>query len=82
MESVFVVQHLHVLSDGTDDVKFVGVYRTRGTAQAAVERLNGLPGFCDHPDLVDPTSCNDRNGFYIDEYQVDIDHWTEGYVTI
>jgi len=68
---VFVVQHLHVQDDGEEDVKFIGVYSSRETAQAAVERLKLKPGFCDAPD-----------GFSIDPYTLDDDNWTSGYVTI
>ena len=69
MASVFVLQHVHTREDGSDDVKFIGVYSSRQKAQEAVERLGRLPGFADAPD-----------GFHIDEYRVDQDHWVEGYV--
>jgi hypothetical protein len=69
MASVFVLQHVHTRDDGAEDVKFIGVYSSREKAQAAVARLVRLPGFADAPD-----------GFSIDEYRVDEDHWVEGYV--
>lgn len=68
MPSVFVLQHVHLTEDDVEDVKFIGVYSSRENAQAAVERLGHVPGFLDVPD-----------GFHIDEYQVDQDHWGEGY---
>jgi len=68
--SVFVVQHVHELPDGTEETKFIGVYSTMEQAEAAVARLRGQPGFWDVPD-----------GFHVDRYELDIDHWTEGYVT-
>ena len=71
MASVFVVQHVHSREDGVEDVKFIGVYSSREKADAAVERLGRLPGFSDAPD-----------GFHIDEYRVDQDQWTEGYVVV
>jgi homoserine kinase type II len=49
MHSVFVVQHLHILPGGEEDVKFVGVYRSFEAACSAVERLRSQPGFRDHP---------------------------------
>ena len=70
MASVFVLQHVHEQEDGVEDVKFLGVYSSRENAGAAVARLKGKPGFSDAPD-----------GFHIDEYRVDHDHWVEGYVT-
>lgn len=71
MASVFVLQHVHTREDGVEDVKFIGVYSSREKAQAAVARLGRLPGFVDAPD-----------GFHIDEYRVDQDHWAEGYVVV
>jgi hypothetical protein len=67
----FVLQHVHVINDGEEDVKLIGVYSTRERAEQAVARLRSQPGFCDTPE-----------GFSIDEYPVDQDHWTEGYVTV
>lgn len=69
MASVFVLQHVHSRADGTEDVKFIGVYSSRDNAEAAVVRLSGQPGFADATD-----------GFHVDEYRVDQDNWVEGYV--
>jgi hypothetical protein len=71
MASVFVLQHVHEWEDGVEDVKFIGVYSSRENAQKAVARLGRLPGFADAPD-----------GFHLDEYRVDHDHWVEGYVVV
>jgi hypothetical protein len=68
---VFVLQHVHTFDDGEEDVKMIGVYSSRGQAEAAVERLSVQPGFNDTPE-----------GFEIDPYVLDKDHWTEGYVTV
>lgn len=67
---VYVLQHVHEFPDGSEDVKFIGVYSSKELAQAAVERLKTKPGFHDHP-----------LGFHIDPYPVDTDHWTEGFTT-
>lgn len=66
---VFVVQHVHVLDD--DDEKLIGVYSSKIHAEAAVRRLRLQPGFSETPD-----------GFTIDLYRVDQDHWCGGFVTI
>jgi hypothetical protein len=66
--SVFVLQHVHSLEDGAEDVKFIGVYSSRENALAAITRLSRALGFSQAP-----------NGFHIDEYPVDKDHWIEGY---
>jgi hypothetical protein len=71
MASVFVLQHVHSRSDGVEDVKFIGVYSSHEKAEAAVARVGRLPGFADAPD-----------GFHIDEYRVDQDHWAEGFVAV
>ena len=71
MSSVFVLQHVHSREDGVEDVKFIGVYSSREKAQEAVARLSRLPGFSDAPD-----------GFHVEEYHVDQDHWVEGYVVV
>lgn len=70
MTSAFILQHVHEADDGTEDVKFIGVYSSREAAQAAVKRLCRAPGFVETPE-----------GFSIDEYQLDQDHWAEGYIS-
>lgn len=70
MNSVFVLHHLHSDDEYGDDAKFIGVYRSRANAEAAIARLSVQPGFRDH--------CH---GFTIDEYELDKDHWCEGFVS-
>lgn len=70
MKYVYVVQHLHAFPDGTEDVKFIGVYSSELQAKQAVDRLRSVRGFSSHPE-----------GFSIDRYDIDKDHWTEGFVT-
>ena len=70
MKSVFVVQHVHELDGDNEDVKFIGVYSTHKNANKAVERFKLKPGFKESP-----------NGFCVDEYPINKDHWAEGYVT-
>ena len=71
MARAFVLQHVHSLDDGAEDVKLIGVYSSRENAQAAAKRLGQAPGFAEAPD-----------GFHIDEYQLDKDQWVEGYSTL
>lgn len=52
-----------------EDVKLIGAYASEAAAQAAIERLRKQPGFRDYPD-----------DFTIDAYEIDKDHWTEGFV--
>jgi hypothetical protein len=81
MDHVFIVQHLHTLPGDVDDVKMIGAYRTRESALAAVERLRSQPGFRDLPLIVNPLEDEDDQGFHVDRYELDKDHWPEGYVT-
>ena len=69
MSTIFVLQHEHEWC-ARDEVKFIGAYATHDDAQAAIDRVRDQPGFRDWPD-----------GFSIDEYELGIDHWTEGFVT-
>lgn len=71
MASVFVLQHVHAVADGDEDVKLIGVYSSRENADAAAARLRDQPGFADAPD-----------GFHVDEYRLDQDHWAEGFVSV
>ncbi len=59
----------------------IGVYRTSEEACAALVRLTGQPGFSERSGLFNPLTDDDTSGFYIDEYQLDKDHWTEGFAT-
>lgn len=68
METVFLLWHVHKL-DGKDDEKFIGVYRTEADAKAAVERICLKPGFSAFP-----------NGFHVCPYELNQDHWPEGFV--
>ena len=81
MKTAFVLQHLHVLPSGEEDFKMIGLYKTMADAEAAITRLRLKPGFSTFPRLVKPDDLS-PNGFYIDEYVVGQDHWSEGFETI
>ena len=70
MNHVFLLWHVHE-TQPCDDEKLIGVYESQDAVQAAVERLRVQPGFRDTPE-----------GFKIDRYEINKDHWTEGYVTV
>ena len=71
MSTIFVLQHVHTHDDGTEDIKFIGVYSSAANAQAAAARLVRLPGFVGEP-----------SGFHIDPYRVDQDQWAEGFAVV
>jgi homoserine kinase type II len=69
--TVWLAWHEHD-SDGTSELKLIGVFSTRERAEAAVEARRGKPGFVDHPD-----------GFEIGSYVIDRDAaWLDGFVTV
>ncbi len=70
MTTVYVLQHVRELPDGSEEVKLIGVFRTRQSAEDAARASSGLPGFSDH-----------RDGFSIDPYELDRAYWAEGFVT-
>ena len=68
MEPLFVL--LHSLPE-TGKVKVIGIYSSRALAEEAEERSRSLPGFADEPD-----------GFTVEQYEVDRDHWPRGFVRL
>ena len=84
MQSVFVVQHLHVMRDGEENYKFIGVYSSHENARRAVGRLRLAPGFRDFPALVADLGegSGEGSGFYLDKYRLDEDNWTSGFETV
>ena len=83
-QSVFVLQHLHVLSEDEEEDKFIGVYSSRESALRAVDRLRLQPGFRDFPALVADLGVGpaEGSGFYLNEVRLDQDSWPEGFVTV
>jgi len=81
-ESVFLLQHLHMINIDEEDVKIIGIYKTYERAIEAIERIKIQPGFSDHPKLIDASVDDDVDGFYIDEYFLDEDNWAEGFATV
>ncbi len=69
LAAVFVVHHEYQRDDDTDEIKLIGIYSTEAKAKSAIERLRVLPGFSECPD-----------GFSVDCYPIDADHWIEGLV--
>ena len=71
MTKVYVLHHVHEFENGDEDVKFIGVYSSQENAEQAKSRLSEKPGFNESAD-----------GFVIDNYVLDEDHWVEGFQTI
>jgi hypothetical protein len=67
---VYLLWHAHDLEE-EEDVKLLGVYSSEQKAEEAKTRSIELPGFRELPE-----------GFHMDCYEVDQDHWTEGFITV
>ena len=67
---VFLLQHIHEMESGEEDIKIIGIYSSEESAKQAITRLSIQPGFSKHIE-----------GIEIDCYQLDQDHWTEGFIT-
>lgn len=58
------------MPEGEEDIELlIGVYSSEEEAKAAIERVKNLRGFVDF-----------QQGFEICPYQLNRDHWTEGFV--
>ena len=68
MNRVYLLQHVRADDEYGDHAKTIGIYRSEEAAHAAIDRLKAKPGFCDNP-----------AGFHIDPYELDRDHWSEGF---
>jgi len=68
MKSVFILWHV---SPDNDDEKLIGVYQSEIEARSAIKRLESQPGFQNEPE-----------GFSVDEYELNKDHWTEGFARV
>ena len=64
-----LLQHSYI-KDGHEEVKIIGIYSSRKIAEKTVEQYKKLPGFKDYPD-----------SFFIDAYELDENHWFEGFIS-
>lgn len=75
MIKVYLLQHSYKyeICEGvkTDETKIIGIYSTEEKAQEAKEQFKIKKGFDRFPE-----DC-----FYIDEYKLDQDNWTDGFIT-
>jgi hypothetical protein len=69
--SVQVLWFMREREDGEDTELLIGVYQTEQDANAAIERLRSKPGFAEFP-----------QGFLAVKYEINKDHWTEGFVRV
>ena len=80
-----MVEHLHILYDDVEDIKFLGVFSTKEKAEKAIQMLSKQPGFKDFPKIIDDNDIENDviEGFYIIKVVVDeIAEWKEGFTTV
>ena len=70
MKAVYLVQHERSVEVG-GDVKIIGVFSSRESADAAVATL------CDQPGFREETA-----GFHVEPYDLDHVQWSEGFVDL
>jgi hypothetical protein len=63
------VFHEYEDENGDEQTKFIGIYTTKETVEAAVDSLRKMPGFADYP-----------RGFSIEFHVFDRTGWIEGFV--
>jgi hypothetical protein len=68
LQSVFIMWYILKDDEYMENAKLIGVYLTESDCKRAIDRLKEKPGFCDH------------DGWFFDEYAINKDHWTEGFV--
>lgn len=67
--TVHLLWFVKEMPEGEEDIELlIGVYSSESEARAAIERVNDKPGFADLSE-----------GFQICEYELNRDHWTEGF---
>ncbi|MEQ1510899.1 MAG: hypothetical protein ABL909_10935 [Sphingopyxis sp.] len=70
MKHVHLLWHVRADDEYKEDAKLIGAYSSPESASAAIERLRDQPGFADYV-----------AGFEINTYEIDKDHWSEGFVS-
>jgi hypothetical protein len=68
-DTVYLLWFEQEREDCDDCELLIGVYSTDAEAKAAIERLRCQKGFVDFPE-----------GFHIYPYELNKDHWREGFV--
>lgn len=71
METVYLVQHVSDVNGEYEDVKLIGIFSSKEKANQAIQSLKTKPGFEEA-----------KNGFSIDEIELDHVEWSEGYFII
>ena len=68
MQKVCELHHTRDKGTADENDKKISTYDSYQLAKDAINRIKDKPGFIDYP-----------NDFYIDEYIIDKDYWTDGF---
>lgn len=68
MQKVYYLHHTRDKGTEDEDDKKIGTFGSYQLAEEVINRIKDKPGFIDYP-----------NDFYIDEYIIDKDYWTDGF---
>ena len=68
MQKVYYLHHTRDKGTADEDDKEIGTFGSYQLAEEVINRIKDKPGFIDYP-----------NDFYIDEYIIDKDYWTDGF---
>ena len=66
---VHLLWYVNEMAEREDAELLIGVYSSETEAKSAIQRLKDKPGFGTFPE-----------GFQIHAYELNRDHWTEGFV--
>lgn len=69
MNIVYLLQHSYEKPQGHDEIKTIGIFRSKEAAEEAISQLKDLSGFCEHP----------INCFQLNEYTLGKVWWAEGF---
>lgn len=71
---LYLLQHAYEYGENSEhtEIKTLGIYESKILAELAVETYKHLPGFCEYRE-----DC-----FHIDEYELNENNWTEGFVVV
>jgi hypothetical protein len=67
-KSIYLLSHDYETPTSLDNGILLGIYHSEADARKSKEELATQPGFDQFP-----------NGFHIDRYQINEDHWTDGF---
>jgi homoserine kinase type II len=68
-DRVYVLWFEQEREDCDDCELLIGIYSSESEAKAAIDRVKNQKGFVDFPE-----------GFHVYPYEVDKDHWTQGFI--